>query len=274
MPSFQDRIRHVLERQNSVAQPGAQERFIKELEQCVKDRKAAIGASATKDQMTILGLINLAREADDLDEAVWRCFLATHFGEYVLCDSEATDSAFRLLCAFGDKPYWTWRRLLSNPYAFQSWLVERTNELRSLLYGNHRKFESKQPSAIWEVVESFLKMADDYGGPHGLITIQPPDEDVHRAFDLLFHRLKELSHFSVLGAFDFVVLLNDMKLVRAEPASCYLRGRRRDRGPLWGAIKLWGNLRVSELDKLAADLAKKLDISPVALESALCDWSK
>src|SRR5690242_7525669 len=107
MPSFQDRLRQVLQEQKLVASRGAQEQFIKQLDQSVEDRKAAIRASATKDKKTILGLINLAREADDLDEAVWRCFLATHFGAYLLCDGEAIDSAFKLLCAFGDKPHWT-----------------------------------------------------------------------------------------------------------------------------------------------------------------------
>jgi hypothetical protein len=77
-----------------------------------------------------------------------------------------------------------------------------------------------------------------------------------------------------LGAFDFVVLPNDMKLVDAEPDSCYLTGRRRDRGSLAGAIKMFGDLRSAKLDKLAAELAKKLGISPVVLESALCDWNK
>jgi hypothetical protein len=280
MSSFQEQSLCVLQELNVQAGLADQKEFIKQIERSSAYRQEEAQRSKTRDSQNIFGLINLAREAGkpgSLDDAVWYSFLATHFGEYLLCDGEAINSAFQLLCAFGEfgwKPYWTWRRFHSNPVAFKEWLSKNAGKLASLEYGNHRKFESKQPSGIWEVVESFLMMADDHGGPAKLIELDPPEGDKHKAFRKLFERFKELRRFNVLGAFDFVVLLNDMKLVCAEPDCCYLTGRKRDRGPLGGAIKLWGDLPTAKLERLAAQLAKKLGISPVVLESALCDWNK
>jgi hypothetical protein len=306
MANFRDRTRCALEQQGIAASPKELNRFVEQLAKSVRYRQGVLRASATRDKNSIFALINLARDGGDLDEAVWRCFLATHFGEYQVCDGEAIHSAVKLLCAFGNKPYWIWQRLHANPSVFRTWLVDHADDLKSLSFGNHRKFESKKSDNIWKVVASFLSMADMHGGPLGrwdagtlgrwdagtlgrwdagtlgrwdagtlgLISTDLPDENVHEAFDVLFHRLKELSHFSVLGSFDFVLLLNDMKLVTAEPVSCYLKGRKRSRGPLLGAISLWGNLPVGDLDNLTTDLAEALDISPAALESALCDWQK
>jgi hypothetical protein len=278
--SFQEQALRVLQELKAQAALTDQRRLIRQIERSSAYRQEEAQRSKTRDNQNIFGLINLAREAGkpaDLDEAIWYSFLATHFGEYLLCDGEAISSAFQLLCAFGEfgwKPYWTWRRFHGNPVAFHEWLSKNVEKLASLEYGNHRNFQSKQPSGIWEVVESFLMMADDRGGPAKLLELDPPATDEHEAFRNLFERLRELRGFSVLGAFDFVVLLRDMKLVRAEPDSCYLTGRRKDRGPLGGAIKLWGNLPTAMLERLAAEVAKKLGISPVVLESALCDWNK
>ncbi len=280
MAGFQERALRVLQELKASASVDDQKQFIKQIEQSLLDRQDELQRSKTRDKQNIFGLINLAREAgkpSDLHEAVWYSFLATHFGEYLLCNGEMLNSAFRLLCAFGEfgwKPLWTWRRFHSNPVAFHEWLSKHAAQVAALEYGNHRKFQSKQPSGIWEVVESFLNMADEQGGPAKLIELDPLATDKHNALRRLFDILHELRGFDVLGAFDFVVLLNDMKLVDAEPDSCYLAGRRRDRGPLAGAIRLWGDMRTAKLDKLAAELAQKLGISPAVLESALCDWNK
>jgi hypothetical protein len=277
MPSLQKQPLHVLQELKAQATLADQKEFIEQIERSSAYRKKEAQRSKTHDDQNIFGLINLAREAGkpaNLDDAVWYCYLATHFGEHLLCDGETLKSAFRLLCAFGRKPYWTWSRFHSNPVAFKEWLSKNVGELASLEYGNHRKFQSKQASGIWKVVESFLVMANEYGGPAKLLELDPTASDEHEAFRRLFERLRELRGFGVLGAFDLVVLLRDTKLVRAEPDSCYLTGRRKDRGPLGGAIKLWGEMSTTKLEELAAQLAKKLGISHAVLESALCEWYK
>jgi hypothetical protein len=273
MANLRDRIHRVLDHQGIVVSFDERNGFVEEVVRSVRERnQATVRASTTFGTNNILGLIQLARDSGDLDEAVWRCFLAAHFGVYVLCQEEQEiDSALKLLCAFGEEPYWTWKRVRHSSGAFRRWLVDCKNDLKSLSYGNHRKYESKQPEGIWEVVESFLNLADEHGGPLGFISINPPKHDRHETFDLLFSRFNELRRFRRTGSFDFLALLIDMNLVNAEPASCYLRGAT---GPLDGAKKLWGNRSIEELEELASDLARILEISPFALEDALCRWQK
>lgn len=61
----------------------------------------------------ILRLIGDAQRAGDLDEALWRAFLAGHFGRMLAggkAGSGAASAGSFLLC-FGDAPFWTWERV-------------------------------------------------------------------------------------------------------------------------------------------------------------------
>ncbi len=149
-----------------------------------------------------------------------------------------------------------------------SGLVYHATELQTLAYGNHRKYESKQPADIWNVIESFLNLASANGGPAKLVSLHSTDSD---PFDVLYRRLKPIKRIGRTGRFDFPSLLFDLGLIVAEPASCYLRGATR---PTKGAQRLWGNRSIGQLDYLAAELAARLSISPMALEDALCNWQK
>ena len=96
--------------------------------------------------------------------------------------------------------------------------------------------------------------------------VEPSDE-----FDILYRRLRLVTRFGRTGRFDFLVLLLDLGLISAEPRSCYLRGAT---GPLQGAKLLWGERLSKELDELAAELSERLDVSPIVMEDALCNWQK
>src|SRR5207302_10557433 len=133
MSSFQEQALCILHELDARATD--QKQFIKQIERSLVARQEEIQASKTRDKQNIFGLINFAREAGkpaDLDEAVWYCFLATHFGEYLLCDGESLNSAFQVLCAFGEsnwKPHWTWRRFHGNPLTFQQWLLKHEAQI-------------------------------------------------------------------------------------------------------------------------------------------------
>ena len=102
-----------------------------------------------------------------------------------------------------------------------------------------------------------------------LITVdedEPSDE-----FDILYRRLRPLKQFGRTGCFDFLVLLLDLGLISAKPKSCYLRGAT---GPLQGAKLLWGERLPREIDEMAAELSEWLDVSPIVMEDALCNWQK
>jgi len=66
-------------------------------------------------------------------------------------------------------------------------------------------------------------------------------------------------------------LILDLGLINTQPDCCCLKGAT---GPLAGARLIWKNQPVKELELRAADLAKKLRVSPQVLEDALCIWQK
>ena len=274
MPTLQEKALQVLKNQQAVASLSEQSRFVDELLRSIQKREdSARRCSQIQKGNEIIDLIQKARDEGDMDEAVWRCFLAAHFGVSACpCVEEEIYSASQLLCAFKQNgPYWTWERVASNPPAFRQWLSDHANDLQTLSYGNHRKYESKKPDGIWEVVESFLAVSQKFGGPWGVVSFDPPEPPVAHKFDRLYYRIREIWHFGRTGAFDFLVLLNDLKVIEVEPRKCYLVGAT---GPMDGAKLLWGNRPDEELERLAADFAHLVEVSPIAVEDALCNWQK
>ncbi|MDM4018189.1 hypothetical protein [Roseiconus lacunae] len=217
----------------------------------------------------ILALINQAAKSGDTDEAVWRCFLAAHFGRTSSQDAHRIASSAMFLCAFGDSPRWTWECISSDPKGLQTWLSKNRSDLASLQFGNHRKFESPKPKLMWEVIKSFVDLAHEFEGPELLIDLEQDEKG--DPFDILYQRLRPLKRFGRTGRFDFLVLLSDLGLINAEPMKCYLQGAT---GPKDGAKLLWGDWTTGELDQAAAELAAGLAVSPHVMEDALCCWQK
>jgi hypothetical protein len=224
-------------------------------------------------QMDIMRLIVEARDAGDLDEAIWRCFLATHFGRPSadLGKDAQLHSAGRLLCAFGTEPVWTWERVSSDLPSLARWLEDQRTALAYLRFGNHRKHEIARPEQIYQVISSFV------------VWIQPLDRTPSQVFatngsiapeiefDRLYHALRTVHRFGRTSQFDMLCLLRDAGILRVAPGSCYLEGAT---GPLTGAQKLWGQRSTVELDRLAVEFGRDLKVPMDILESALCTWQK
>jgi len=102
-----------------------------------------------------------------VDEILWRGFLAGHFGRGSTDNPDKAASATKILCAFGRRPYWTWVRVSSGPNSLKSWLRENREELKSLHFGNHRKYESHKPVILYRVIRSFIEWVNDNGGTPG-----------------------------------------------------------------------------------------------------------
>lgn len=100
----------------------------------------------------------------EADEALWRGFLAGHFGRGSADDLEKAQSAGRFLCAFGTRPYWTWTRVSSTAHSLRTWLIENRHSLKSLGFGNHRKYEAHKPLTLHKVISSFLDWVKENGG--------------------------------------------------------------------------------------------------------------
>jgi hypothetical protein len=265
-------VHQILQDQHVVVSNEEQNRFIDQLSRSLRKRQVNTRRwLKNRNDIDIIGLIQISSDSGDKDEAVWRAFLATHFGRDST-ERPQIDSAAKLLCAFGVSPYWTWQRVSSYQSEFHKWLLDHASDFRTLAYGNHRKFESKKAKDFWVVANSFLALAAEFGSPLGIITIDKEEFiGSGEQFDLLYRRLKPLVRFGRTGCFDFLVLLSDLNLIIAQPTLCYLRG---STGPKKGATELWGKRRINELEQLAADSAKRAGVSPTALEDALCNWQK
>jgi hypothetical protein len=221
----------------------------------------------------ILWLILGADAEGNRDEALWRAFLAAHFGRPSANSATERESAARFLGGFTSAPVWTWERVSSGSGDLRRWLLEHSTDLATLSYGNHRKYESKKPESLWRTVASFLEFVRQKGGTPAIAFAPGNDPMLDRSerFQVLFGCLHALHRFGRTGCFDLLVLLNDLKLIDAEPDGCYLAG---STGPLTGARRLWGKRPNRVLEELTRDLAQQTGLHPVVIEDALCEWQK
>jgi hypothetical protein len=231
--------------------------------------------------MDIIRWMIEAKTYGDLDEALWRGFLAAHFGRGSAEPSKPlqVESAAQLLCGFGDTPRWTWDAVSSRPDVFEDWLEAEADQLWNLIqFGNHRKRRSKQPGDLFRVVESFVEWVARHGEtPQWAFTTtgaRTPEE----AFDILYYRVMKplppalkIYDFGRLAALDMLILLGEVQVLPIRPGSVYLKG---STGPRKGAEKLWGKRPEAELARKADKLAETVPLPFDIVEDALCMWQK
>lgn len=211
-------------------------------------------------QHDIVTFIEQARDEGDIQEAVWRACIGTHFGR-LSGKGETATSAARFLCAFGETPRWSWQTVSADPDAFLHWLATEPR-LATLRFGNHRKREGpKQLKDVWRRLDAWAI---------ALREIQTPIDDPLEQFDYVMVRVK-LYRFGRLARFDLLDLLAQLHILVAEPAHCYLRGAT---GPRIGAVRVWGRKRSKQLNSLTAKLAGAIGVSCFVLEDALCNFGK
>lgn len=260
----------LLKKQSATASATEMERFVQFLGRSIRQRDVVSRQWAKiTDKRDIVWLIHESLQNRQADEAVWRCFVAAHLGRTSARGQAQIESAGRFLCAFLERPFWTWEKVAAAPDALEEWLHECPDDLATLAFGNHRKYESQKPGLIWSVMDSFITLAKQYESPSQLIASHA-SEDCD-PFNELYRRLRPIRRFGRTGRFDFLVLLLDVGLIADEPTSSYLKGAT---GPLKGARKLWGPKTPTELDQAAAELAMQIGVSPIILEDALCNWQK
>lgn len=240
-----------------------------------RDRSALLARNAVSySKMDILRFIKEAQDVDDVDEAIWRAFLAAYFGRPSadLTHSGEVESAGRFLCAFGDKPTWTWTYVSAQGDNFLDQLSAHQTDLDALHFGNHRKRRAThKPDKIAKVVTSFVHVVRDNGGSPSATFTPEEGRTPQKGFDQLYHRFLEINDFGRTGRFDLLCLLGDMGFLNIEPDSCYLVG---STGPRKGAEKLCGKRPPEELNTIMDDLAARLGISYAVMEDALCLWQK
>lgn len=233
-----------------------------------------MAGGATRAPLDILRLIHDAMQSGEpsaRDEALWRVFLAVHFG-YPSSESEqSTSSAGRFLCAFAEEPYWTWTRISTDLASFATWLGAHEGELQTLRYGNHRKFESKHAHGIYTVIASFVAWVQGHGGTPTVAFAVPSDADVYGAFQLLYDLMESLRRFGRTARFDLLTFTTDIGILNVEPDSCHLDGAT---GPYVGGVLLCGTRPTQELTAIVDGLARHCGMTMGVMEDALCIWQK
>jgi hypothetical protein len=272
--TLEKRLREILKEQSAKTTSSRISEFAIQLAKCEtrsKRQTKFLKLAYRLPKSDILFWISEAYQKMEVDEALWRSFLAAHFGRVSLDPSEKAQSAGEFLCAFGACPYWTWVRVSSDTDSFRSSLIKNGERLKALSFGNHRKYEAKKPLIFYRVITSFLDWVKDNGGTPESAFQRNSRGGPEANFDTLYYSLKSVFRFGRTCAFDLLCMLGNMGILPVRAGSCYLPG---STGPLSGARKLWGRRRPKELGRLSDLTAQALGIPFEVFEDALCMWQK
>lgn len=217
-------------------------------------------------------LSNFLGPEKSIEESYWCAFIATHWGRSSAGHHWTSAGMFYL--GFGEAPIWTWEKVTSDLPGFQAWLADRMYDIQyRLLFGNHRKNESKQPDGLFSVFESYVQWIRRYGGSQGLqaTAFSRSGETRKDRFGEFFDRFRQVHRIGRLGAFDHLTMLQNFGILDVEPRSTYIED---SSGPLAGAKQLWPRRPAKVLEKRADKLAEYLGVPYQAIEDALCNWQK
>lgn len=221
-------------------------------------------------------------QAGNIDEAFWLVFLATHFGKNA-------DSGWRLARdiygGYRDGITWSWALISADPSQFSRWLSRNHRALKDdgvkRKFGNHRKYESLDPSAqrpMDLIFSSYIDWVTEAGSHAALIEnakalVGPKPEDV---FNYLYQSLDRVISFGRMAKFDYLTMIGKLGLANIKPGLAYIKG---STGPqLGGQLLLTGSrnnhMPAEDIESFLALLDQHLSIGMQALEDALCNWQK
>lgn len=217
-------------------------------------------------------------QRDNLDEACWLLFLATHFG---MNRRTRWQLVWAVYTHIGGRKVWSWKEVSHDVSRFTAWLQNHSEELRlNGPFGNHRKYESLHaPNGTALAIRSYSDWVLE-AGDHvtlfahtGGLEASPSER-----FDALYQAMNRVARFGRTAKFDYLTMLGKAGIADIEPGVAYLNG---STGPVMGARLLFSGrrdspLRAVDLEERLALLAKHLPF-PFAmqvLEDALCNWQK
>ncbi|MGB0920632.1 MAG: hypothetical protein ACPG1C_04845 [Alphaproteobacteria bacterium] len=215
---------------------------------------------------------------NDLDEALWLVFLATHFGKH-----KAENWNLPSWVYAGNGTPWSYQRYIHNPQAFETWWQQQysAGALSGFKFSNHRKYESLRPDASRSTPEVLTSYVDLIGRNRcfsDLIGDFPPATqiDPHALFDELYTKIRGVTSFGRTAAFDFLTMAGNLGILPIKPGKPYLQGAT---GPLAGAKLLFLNSTQnpaswSTLEPKVIQLGNALGVSMQTMEDALCNWQK
>jgi hypothetical protein len=210
----------------------------------------------------------------NIDEAGWLIFLMTLF-------ARRPDTGWlRLQDVYGrlGVGIWDWTTVTANPAAFYQWLTANWRNVRGA-FGNHRKYESMQPTAnrpLSHAIADYL----EWIGPAGhraffTNVVHTAGNNPNTIFDHLYYALRIIS-FGRLAKFDYLSLVGRYGVAPIAAGSAYLNGAT---GPSRGARLLFdGNPASTTNNKtlqcMLDELDVRLGVGMEVMEDALCNWQK
>lgn len=215
-------------------------------------------------------------QAGDIDEAAWLVFLSTHFGYH----GKAHWRSIRMVYgALGGTP-WTWARTAANPMAFRNWFEENAAALATILFGNHRKYESIRVDVkgnLADVVSSYVGWVGANRG-HMLMfsdIFNANDQNPRKTFDVLYNNMS-VARFGRTGRFDYLTMMGKLGVWDIDPPHPYFGNAT---GPVEGASLLFTNsraetMRRSDLSAQVVELGEFLGLNMQVMEDSLCNWQK
>lgn len=211
----------------------------------------------------------------NIDEAFWLTFMATHFGKNYRTKWKLVRDIYR---GSTGSAYWTWARVKENPDAFRAWLDMNQQELREGKFGNHRKYQSLgayNNNGTGHAIASYVEWIGENQTHQHLIdrSIEIAGDNPKELFRH-FYNTMNVSSFGRMAKFDFLTMIGKLGLVNIEPDSTYMHGAT---GPFTGSRLLFGqNADATTLDEWLFELEAHLDLpfGMQVLEDAICNWQK
>lgn len=248
----------------------------------IRENGASYGSTRLNPDSTHFDPIRAASRLslDDLDEAAWLLYLATHFGPNKTTGWKLVGEVYGGL---GSGHLWSWSRTTSGISEFSLWIEQNIANF-SGKFGNHRKYMSLRPSAktgnTLKSIHEYIKWVQSYGSHAGLVdSFQTRLKGNQDLFDALYRSMYgQVFGFGRTGCFDFLCALGKMEFFPVEPSSLYLTGAT---GPQKGAQLILGeyDTNTKDLESKLMPLAGELSGLGVrfvmqVLEDALCNWQK
>jgi hypothetical protein len=212
-----------------------------------------------------------------IDDAYWLVYLATHFGKHKTDGWNLTEDFYG---RFGQVGVWDWATVSHDPQALEEWLAANypavTFAGRSRRFGNHRKFETLKPGpkGTGHALRSYVEWVMGRGSHRALIESaqQQVGQNPQEVFGYLYSELDNVSKLGRLGKFDLLCNWSNLMIAPIFPDKAYVA---ESTGPKIGAKLLFGSeLTMPALEAACTALSEHLDVSPQAVEDALCNWQK
>lgn len=219
------------------------------------------------------------KKEDEIDEACWLIFLATHFGKN---KKTGWNLVRDIYCGLSDSPVWTWQNASTNPALLNQWLADNYSELLTRgKFGNHRKFESLRADAnlgTGKILESYIDWVKKDNTHVLKFKTVCNSNNAQNNFHSLYNSMDDVKRFGRTGRFDYLTMLGKFDLVNIVPGATYMGGAT---GPLDGARLLFGgdkkaNIKRKELEKYFTELEQHLGLyfGMQVIEDAICNWQK